>query len=34
MIMKIFTSEKDYYRLDSNNKKKIKYAKIELEIEN
>ena len=31
---KIVTTEKDYYRLDSNNKKKIKYAKIELEIEN
>ena len=31
---KIVTTEKDYYRLDSNNKKKIGYAKIELEIEN
>ena len=31
---KIVTTEKDYYRLNNNNKKKIKYAKIELEIEN
>ena len=30
----IVTTEKDYYRLNNNNKKKIKYAKIELEIEN
>ena len=31
---KIITTEKDYYRLDSDSKKKIEYAKIELEIEN
>ena len=31
---KIITTEKDYYRLDYDSKKKIEYAKIELEIEN
>lgn len=31
---KIITTEKDYYRLDCDSKKKIEYAKIELEIEN
>ena len=30
----IITTEKDYYRLSNDNKKNIKYAKIELEIEN
>ena len=31
---KIITTEKDYFRLDYDSKKKIEYAKIELEIEN
>ena len=32
--MGIITTEKDYERLNNNNKKNIKYLKIELKIEN
>ena len=30
----LLTTEKDYYRIDDNYKKKIQFAKVKLEIEN